>query len=97
MRRHYEVMMILDPRLEEPAIQDAVGRLLGVLGDRGGEVLKVNHWGRRKFAYEMRHLREGYYVVADFEADSGAVKELDRVLKLADEVVRHKIVRPGKD
>jgi small subunit ribosomal protein S6 len=96
-RRHYEVMMIVDPRLEDASIQQAVDRTLGVVKERGGDVSKLDHWGRRKLAYEIKHLREGYYVVAGLEAEPPAVQELDRVLKLADEIVRHKIVRPGKD
>lgn len=96
-RRRYEVMLIVDPRLEDSSIQQAVDRYLGVVGERGGEVTKVDHWGRRKLAYEMKHLTEGYYVVADLDAEPAAVAELDRVLGLADELVRHKIVRPGKD
>ena len=96
-RRHYEVMLIVDPRLEDPSIQQAVDRYLGVVRERGGEVGQVDHWGRRKFAYELNHLHEGYYVVAGLDAEPPAIDELDRVLRLADELVRHKIVRPGKD
>jgi small subunit ribosomal protein S6 len=95
-RRRYEVMLIVDPRLEDSAIQQAVDRYLGVARERGAEVGKVDHWGRRKFAFEMRHMAEGYYVVAEMDADGAAVDELDRVLRLADELVRHKITRPGK-
>jgi small subunit ribosomal protein S6 len=96
-RRRYEVMFIVDPRLEDSSIQQAVDRYLGVVRERGGEVAKVDHWGRRKLAYELNHLHEGYYVVADCDAEPQAMNELDRVLRLADELVRHKIVRPGKD
>lgn len=96
-RRPYEVMLIADPRLEDAAIQQAVDRYLGVVRERGGEVAKVDVWGRRRFAYEMNRLNEGYYVVAALQADPETVAELDRVLGLADEVVRHKIVRPGKN
>jgi small subunit ribosomal protein S6 len=96
-RRHYEVMLIVDPRLEDSSIQQAVDRYLGVVNERGGEVGQVDHWGRRKFAYELKHMHEGYYVIAGLDAEPPAIDELDRVLRLADELVRHKIVRPGKD
>jgi small subunit ribosomal protein S6 len=96
-RRLYEVMFIVDPRLEDASIQQVVDRYLGVVKDQGGEIAKVDHWGRRKFAFEMQNLHEGYYVVAQCNAAAGAMNELDRVLRLADELVRHKIVRPGKD
>jgi small subunit ribosomal protein S6 len=96
-RRHYEVMFIIDPKLDDAAIQQAVDRYVGIVTSRGGEATKVDHWGRRKFAYEIDHLNEGYYVVADLQAEPAAITELDRVLRLADELVRHKVVRPGKD
>ena len=95
-RRRYEVMFIVDPRLEDAAITQALERYLGVVRERGGEIAKLDHWGRRKLAYEMRHLHEGYYIVAQLDAEPQAMDELDRVLRLADELVRHKIVRPGK-
>lgn len=96
-RRHYEVLFIVDPRLEDAVIQQAVERYTGVVTERGGEVTKVDLWGRRRLAYEIGHLTEGYYVLADVQAEPSAMTELDRVLGLADELVRHKIVRPGKD
>jgi small subunit ribosomal protein S6 len=95
--RRYEVMFILDPRLEDAKIQQALERYLGVARERGAEVAKVDHWGRRKFAFEMKHLNEGYYAIADVQAEPSAMDELDRVLRLQDELVRHKITRPGKD
>src|SRR5688572_20897090 len=96
-RRQYEVMFIVDPRLDDAAIQQALDRYLAVLSERGGEVGKVDHWGRRKLSYEINHLNEGYYVLVSVEAEPAAMTELERVLGLADELVRHKIVRPGKD
>lgn len=96
-RRQYEVMLIVDPRLDDAQVQQAVDRYVGVVTERGGELAKVDHWGRRKLSYEIKHLNEGYYVVADFRAEPAAMSELDRVLGLADELVRHKIIRPGKD
>ena len=95
-RRRYEVMFIIDPRLDDTTIQQAVDRYIGIVTSRGGEATKVDHWGRRKFAYEINHLNEGYYVVADLLAEPPAITELDRVLRLADELIRHKVVRPGK-
>lgn len=96
-RRRYELMLILDPRLEESTITGTVDRFLGVVKERGGEVAKVDHWGRKRFAFEMKHLEEGYYVVADLDTDPATVAELDRQMRLTDELVRHKFVRPGKD
>lgn len=95
-RRRYEVMLILDPRLEDAALGQAVEKYMAVVTERGGEVTKLDTWGRRKLTFEMNHLHEGYYVVADLQAEPVAMAELDRVLGLADETFRHKITRPGK-
>jgi small subunit ribosomal protein S6 len=96
-RRHYEVMFIVDPRLDDAKIQETLDRVVAVVTERGGEATKVDAWGRRKLAYEMNHLNEGFYAVVDFEAEPAAMDELDRVARLADELMRHKIVRPGKN
>lgn len=96
-RRQYEVVFIVDPRLDDEKVNEALDRYCAVVTDRGGEITKLDHWGRRKLAYEINHLDEGYYAIADLLAEPPAVDELDRVLRLADELVRHKIVRPGKD
>ncbi len=92
--RHYEVMLILDPSLEDKDAKAAVDRYLTTVTSRGGKVQNVDHWGKRRFAYEIRHINEGYYAVVDVEAEPAAVDELSRVLGLADEVIRHKVVRP---
>ena len=95
-RRHYEVMVIVDPRLDDAKVQETLDKVVSVVTDRGGEATKVDNWGRRKLAYEMDHLNEGYYAVIDFEAEPAAMDELDRVARLSDELMRHKIVRPGR-
>ena len=92
--RHYEVMLILDPSLEDKDAKAAVDRFMGTITGRGGQVTRVDHWGKRRFAYEIRHLTEGYYTVVDIDAEPEAVDELSRVLSLADNVVRHKVIRP---
>jgi small subunit ribosomal protein S6 len=92
--RRYEVMIILDPSLEDKDAKAAVDRHLTTVSSRGGEVQNVDHWGKRRFAYEIRHINEGYYTVVVLNAEPEAVDELARVLGLADEVIRHKVVRP---
>jgi small subunit ribosomal protein S6 len=91
--RPYETMIIFDPAVEEPAIQQALDRALEVVRANGGTTGAVDRWGRRTLAYEMNKKREGYYVVAEFTAEPKASAELDRFLVLADEVMRHKIIR----
>ena len=90
--REYEVMLILPPDAEDAAVDGVVERITGTIAKRGGDVAQVDKWGRRRLAYEIAHHTEGYYVVARFTADPAAIPELDRVLSLADEVVRFKVV-----
>jgi small subunit ribosomal protein S6 len=91
--RHYEVMVILDAGLEDDAIRATVDRATNSLTNNGATVGKVDRWGKRRFAYEVNHRSEGYYLLIDFEAEPAAISELDRMLGLADEVIRHKVIR----
>lgn len=91
--RHYEVMVILDAGLEEDAIRAVLDRATKTLSSSGATVGKVDRWGKRRFAYEVHHRSEGYYVLVDTLAEPAAVAELDRMLGLADEVIRHKVIR----
>lgn len=91
--RHYEVMVILDAGLEEDAIRAVLDRATKSLTSNGATVGKVDRWGKRRFAYEVRHRSEGYYVLVDVMAEPAAVAEVDRMLGLADEVIRHKVIR----
>ncbi len=92
--RHYEVMIILDPSLEDKDAKAAVDRYLTTITSRDGKIVGIDHWGKRRFAYEIRHMNEGYYSVVTLEATPETVDELSRVLGLADSVIRHKVVRP---
>lgn len=91
--RPYEVMIIFDADLEEETIRSAVTRYVQLLESRGAEPGYVDHWGKRRFAYELKHRWEGYYVVLQARAEPQAMDELHRVLSLADEVLRHKVLR----
>ena len=93
--RDYEVMVIVDARLDEGDVQKAVDKFVGAIGEAGGEVSGVDRWGVRKFAYEINHQKEGYYFVANFRSEEDAVERLKRLLLISDEFVRGKIVRPG--
>ena len=86
-------MVILDPEADEAAVNGVADRITGILSERGGEVSSVDRWGRRKLAFEIERKTEGYYLVMAFSAEPGALAELDRVLPLADEVIRFKVVR----
>jgi small subunit ribosomal protein S6 len=91
--RPYEVMIILDPSLEEGAIRDQVDRSTELIRNAGGTPGRVDRWGRRRLAYEIRHQREGYYVLVEAMAEPPAMAVLDRALHLSDEVLRHKVIR----
>ena len=91
--RHYEVMVILDAGLDEDAIREIVDRATQAITNSGGTVDKVDRWGKRRFAYEVHHRSEGYYVLVEATAEPAAVDSVDRVLGLADEVIRHKVIR----
>jgi small subunit ribosomal protein S6 len=91
--RPYEVMVILDAGLEEDAVRALVDRAVELLRSRGATPGRVDHWGKRRLAYEIRHKSEGYYVLVDVTGEPAALAELDRMLSLADEVIRHKVIR----
>jgi small subunit ribosomal protein S6 len=91
--RPYEVMIIFDAGLEEETIRAVIDRASEALTTRGGTIVRVDRWGRRRFAYELKHRLEGYYVLVEASAEPAAMAEMDRVLSLADEVVRHKVIR----
>ena len=90
--RHYELMVILDPDIEERTVAPALDQFLTVVKNDGGSIEKVDIWGRRRLAFEIDKRSEGFYVVAEMNADPTSIKELDRVLSLADDVVRFKVV-----
>jgi small subunit ribosomal protein S6 len=90
--RKYELMAILPAEADDKAVQGVTDRISQVLQEHGGQVGPINKWGRRRLAYELKRQSEGFYVVVEFQAEPDAVKELDRVLALADEVIRFKVV-----
>ena len=91
--RPYEVMAIFEASTEPSLIQSILDHALDVIRTNEGTPGAIDRWGKRTFAYEVNHKREGYYVVIEFTGEPRTVAELDRTLGLADEVVRHKIVR----
>ncbi len=91
--RPYEVMVIFDAELEEETIRSAVARYTQLIESKGAVRGQVDFWGKRRFAYELKHRWEGYYVVFQAKSEPAAMEELHRVLSLADEVLRHKILR----
>ncbi|MQA03510.1 MAG: 30S ribosomal protein S6 [Streptosporangiales bacterium] len=87
-------MVILDPDVEERTVAPSLDQFLTVVKNSGGSVEKVDVWGRRKLAYEIKKKSEGIYAVLDLTAEPEAVKELDRQLGLQESVLRTKVIRP---
>ena len=91
--RPYEVMIIIDADLEEETNRASVERWLQLIEERGAERGHVDYWGKRRLAYEINRKADGYYVVIQARSEPQAMEELHRVLSLADEVIRHKVLR----
>ena len=91
--RPYEVMVILDAGLEEDAIRAIIDRATQIITKSDGTVDRVDRWGKRRFAYEVHHRSEGYYVLLETTAEPAVLGEVDRMLGLADDVIRHKVIR----
>ncbi|HZG99066.1 MAG TPA: 30S ribosomal protein S6 [Nocardioidaceae bacterium] len=94
--RRYEVMVILDPDLEERTVAPSLDTYLNVVRQAGGTVESVDVWGRRRMAYEINKKPEGIYAVVQLEAEPDTVRELDRQLTLNESVMRTKVIKPGK-
>lgn len=93
--RQYELMVILDPEVEERTVAPSLDKYLSVITTEGGTVDKVDIWGRRRLAFDISKKSEGIYAVVDFTATSDTAKELDRQLGLNEVVLRTKILRTG--
>ena len=92
MLREYECMLILPAEADEAMVGTAVDRIAKIVTPDGGKIGNIDRWGRKRLAYEIARQHEGYYVVVRFEAEPATQPELDRTLKLADEVIRHKVL-----
>lgn len=92
--RHYEVVFILNPALDEAAVTEKLERYHGLVtgGDTGGEVVAVDHWGARQLAYPIRRQKSGYYVVSQFNADPALLTEFERILTLDEDLLRYLVV-----
>lgn len=89
----YESVIIFSPQLDEEALESAINRVQDVIKNGEGEVTKVDRWGKRRLAYEIKDFTEGFYLLVEMDAPSSAVQELDRVLRISDDVIRHLIIR----
>ena len=90
--RHYELMVILDPDLEERTVAPSLETYLKIIKDDGGRVEKLDIWGRRRMTFEIGKKSEGIYAVVDMHCEPASVKELDRQLNHNEAVLRTKVV-----
>jgi small subunit ribosomal protein S6 len=94
--RPYEIMVILDPTLDERTVAPSLETFLNVVRADGGSIEKVDIWGKRRLAYEIAKHSEGIYAVIDVKAEPKTVSELDRQLSLNESVLRTKVLRTDK-
>ena len=93
--RKYEVMYIIRPDIEQEAVQAAVDKFQGIITN-GGEITKHEVQGKRRLAYEIKKFRDGVYVLVNFNAEPAVVTELERLMKISDEVIRYLITNDVK-
>lgn len=93
MNRKYEAFYIVKPELNDGDVQKIADRFKGIVEDKGGSVEKAAKWDKRKLAYEINGFKEGNYVLMTFEADPQAPKELNRLMQISDDVIRHRIYK----
>lgn len=91
--KKYETIFILDPSFDEEAVKASIEKFKGVIENGGGTVENVDEWGKRKLAYEIAKVNEGFYTLINFEANTELPKELDRVFRITDGVIRHIVVK----
>jgi small subunit ribosomal protein S6 len=91
--RKYEVVFVLRPDLDEEKNAAVLDKFQSLIESHGGEITKLDKWGKRRLAYEVKDFREGFYILVKMNAEPKVAAELDRVFKITDEVLRHIIVR----
>ena len=91
--RNYETIFVINPSLEEEAVKALIEKFKGVIENGGGTVENVDFWGKRRLAYEIKKVNEGFYTLFNFTADAELPKELDRVFRITDGIIRHIIVK----
>ena len=97
MKRKYELVYVVSPDATEEQVSDLHTQVDGIVQRMGGQIDKTENWGRRKLAYEIRHNKEGFYVLEVIKGSGDLMKELDRRLKVIDQVVRHMVVRVDEE
>jgi small subunit ribosomal protein S6 len=92
MVRDYELMYIVRPDVDEDGLRAAIDSVKALIEGQGGEIRKTTNWGKRRLAYEVKHLRDGHYVIVEMQLDGAKVAEIERALRIHDSVFRHLLV-----
>lgn len=95
--RPYEVLFIVRPDLDEEQTEAVINKFTALIENEGGEIVKVDKWGKRKFAYEIdKKWKDGFYTLINFNSEPAVASELERVMKISDEIIRQMITRIGE-
>ena len=89
----YELIYILTPELDQEAIQALIEKFNGIITNQGGTVDEVNEWGKKRLAYEINDIKEGYYVLVNFSGNGEVINELDRIFKITEGILRYLVVK----
>jgi len=95
--RDYELLCLMPPDVDEERTEAVLNRIRGALESTQGVIENVDHWGKRRLAYEIKGHRDGVYMLVKFKAAPQGIKELERVLGLTGDVMRHVVVRLDED
>jgi len=95
--RAYEVIVVIDTKLDEEATNALITKYEELLKNNGAEIVKIDRWGKRRLAYEINKHREGFYVLYDFKAEPAAVAEMERLMKIADDILRFLAIRKDEE
>lgn len=90
--RNYELMYIIKPELDEERLTGVIEKFTNLINTNGGEVVTTDKWGKRRLAYEIKDYREGIYILVNFKGEAGTAQELDRVMKISDDILRFMIL-----
>ena len=89
----YETLLVIDPTLDEEAVESTVAKFEDLIKKHKGKIDNVDRWGKKRLAYEIRGHNDGFYVIMDFTADAATAAELNRVLHITDPIIRSMIIR----
>lgn len=93
----YESLFIINPALDDMEVKKVVDKVEGLIKKEGGEILKVDNWGKKKLAYEVKRQKKGYYILINIRVKASTISELERSLKLTDPVIKFLIIRLDKE